>query len=134
MLATEQALEAEAVERHDYGAAPVVPKRLIDRAIATKQASLGATLTRRQQLTIRGVCRSGRDLEVVVGVAGAGKTTTLDAIRHAYELDGRRVIGTATSDKQPAPSLVTQPSSHPPSNPCCGTSTTAPCGSIDAAS
>lgn len=97
VLATEQALEAEAVERHDYGAAPVVPKRLIDRAIATKQASLGATLTRRQQLTIRGVCRSGRDLEVVVGVAGAGKTTTLDAIRHAYELDGRRVIGTATS-------------------------------------
>jgi AAA domain/Viral (Superfamily 1) RNA helicase len=40
---------------------------------------------------------SGRQLELVLGVAGAGKTTALDALRAAYQDQGYRVLGTATS-------------------------------------
>jgi conjugative relaxase-like TrwC/TraI family protein len=97
VLATEQAIESRAFARHATGAASVVPDRLVGIAIETKEHALGGPLTASQRETVRGICRSGRDLDLVVGVAGAGKTTALEAIRHAYERDGHRVLGTATS-------------------------------------
>ncbi len=39
----------------------------------------------------------GRGLELIVGIAGSGKTTALAALRQAFESDGYRVIGTSTS-------------------------------------
>ena len=46
---------------------------------------------------ITAVATSGRGVELVLGVAGAGKTTALDAVRQAFETAGYRVIGTSTS-------------------------------------
>ncbi len=46
---------------------------------------------------MRAVCSSGRSVEVVVGVAGSGKTTALDAAASALEESGYRVVGTSTS-------------------------------------
>jgi hypothetical protein len=43
------------------------------------------------------ICTSRRGAEIVVGVAGAGKTTMLKAVAAAFEASGCRVIGTATS-------------------------------------
>lgn len=44
-----------------------------------------------------GITGSGHGVDLVIGVAGAGKTTMLDVVRMAYEAEGYTVIGTATS-------------------------------------
>ena len=44
-----------------------------------------------------GICTSGRGAELVVGVAGAGKTTMLRAVAEAFERSDHQVLGTATS-------------------------------------
>jgi len=63
-----------------------------------KQRSLGGVLlTAGQQQAVSGITGSGRGVELVVGVAGAGKTTALDAVRIAFETAGYTVVGTATS-------------------------------------
>lgn len=43
------------------------------------------------------ITTSGRGTELVVGVAGSGKTTALAAVRDAFEAEGFTVIGTSTS-------------------------------------
>ena len=43
------------------------------------------------------MCTSGRGVDLVVGVAGSGKTTALAAARDAFEAAGYEVIGTSTS-------------------------------------
>ena len=40
---------------------------------------------------------SGHRLDLVTGVAGSGKTTTLTAVREGFESAGYIVLGTATS-------------------------------------
>jgi len=40
---------------------------------------------------------SGHRLDLVTGVAGSGKTTTLAAVRDGFESAGYTVLGTATS-------------------------------------
>ena len=43
------------------------------------------------------ICGSGRAVDVIVGVAGSGKTTALDVAARALEAAGYQVLGTATS-------------------------------------
>ena len=45
----------------------------------------------------RAILTSGRGVELVVGVAGSGKTTALAAARDAFEAAGYEVVGTSTS-------------------------------------
>lgn len=66
-------------------------------AVRDKEWSIGARLTPGQRSLVVEASTSGRQLELVLGVAGAGKTTALDALRSAFEESGCRVIGTATS-------------------------------------
>ena len=66
-------------------------------AVRDKERSIGARLTAGQRDLVTTAATSGRQLELVLGVAGAGKTTALDALRAAYEDAGCRAIGTATS-------------------------------------
>ena len=40
---------------------------------------------------------SGHSVDLVIGVAGSGKSTTLSAVRAGFEAAGYRVIGAATS-------------------------------------
>ncbi len=65
--------------------------------IQQKQAALGRSLTRSQQAAIANVFASGRGLDLIVGVAGSGKTTALDVLRAGYEDQGYRLLGTAIS-------------------------------------
>ena len=44
-----------------------------------------------------GLMTDGHRLDVVVGIAGSGKTTTLSAVRAGFETAGYTVVGTATS-------------------------------------
>ena len=97
VLATEQAVEAvaERLVARENSAAVAQPDT--SRAIADKEAALGQSLTDGQRSAIGRVLASGRGIDLVVGVAGSGKTTALDVMRAAYEGSGYRVLGTAIS-------------------------------------
>jgi len=72
------------------------------------ESSLAASLAARphlaeeQRTLVDETARSGDAITVVVGKAGAGKTTALDALRDAYERDGYRVVGAALSARAAA--------------------------------
>ncbi|MDZ7676919.1 MAG: MobF family relaxase, partial [Acidimicrobiales bacterium] len=66
-------------------------------AVRDKQRDIGARLIHGQRQLVHAAATSGRQLELVLGVAGAGKTTALDALRASFETTGHRVLGTATS-------------------------------------
>ena len=96
-IATEAAIAAlvsSEVARTDAPAVLADAPRL---AIFHQEAELGASLTLGQQAAILAITTSGRGVEHVVGVAGAGKTTALAAVREAFESEGFEVIGTSTS-------------------------------------
>ncbi|MGH9286172.1 MAG: ATP-dependent DNA helicase, partial [Acidimicrobiales bacterium] len=77
--------------------APAVPFPAIDTAIAAKEHALGRALTAGQTNAVIALATSGRGANVVVGLAGSGKTTVLDVARAAFEAAGYRVLGTSTS-------------------------------------
>ncbi|MFP5377497.1 MAG: ATP-dependent RecD-like DNA helicase, partial [Acidimicrobiia bacterium] len=107
MLAAEAAVEtvaARLAEREDRAR---VSPAAVEVAVAEKQATLGRPLTAGQRRAVGMICGSGRGLDVVVGVAGSGKTTALEVVRAAFEADGYRVLGTAVSG-QAARALATE--------------------------
>ena len=65
-------------------------------AIARANARLGHQLSKGQQAAVHQICGPSRFV-VIEGVAGAGKTTAIDAARDAHQLSGWQVLGTATS-------------------------------------
>ncbi|MGI8756298.1 MAG: MobF family relaxase [Acidimicrobiales bacterium] len=54
-------------------------------------------LTSGQRRAVDAVCTSGRGLDLLIGVAGSGKTTALAVVHDAYRGAGYRVLGTAIS-------------------------------------
>jgi conjugative relaxase-like TrwC/TraI family protein len=96
-IAREQSIAAAVeieVGRSDAPAVSVVAAR---RAVLGREDSLGASLTPGQREAVMAVATSGRGVELVVGVAGAGKTTALAAVAEAFEAEGYAVVGTSTS-------------------------------------
>ncbi len=91
------ALEAEArlLARAEKVTAPTVAAR------AAGRAGGGGTvpLTDEQRRAAESICRSGRQVDVLVGPAGAGKTTTMRALRAAWVSEHGRgsVVGLAPS-------------------------------------
>jgi conjugative relaxase-like TrwC/TraI family protein len=78
--------------------APAVGFGVVERAIWAKEATLaGLALTVGQVDAAIALATSGRGAELVLGVAGAGKTTMVDVVRAAFEAGGYRVVGTSTS-------------------------------------
>jgi conjugative relaxase-like TrwC/TraI family protein len=96
VLATEARIAA-AVERLAEEPFPVVDDGAVAAAIARKETQIARRLTPGQAAAVAAVAGSGRRADVVVGVAGAGKTTALDAATSVLEDAGHRVIGTSTS-------------------------------------
>jgi hypothetical protein len=96
VLTTEHAI-ANAVERLIDQDGPRLDPAEVQEAIAAKQDEIGAELSKGQQAAVNAICTSGRAVDVIVGIAGSGKTTALDAATTALEHAGHRVIGTATS-------------------------------------
>ncbi len=97
VLATEVAVEAVAERLAERAHQAVVTPDVVAAAIADRERRLKARLTTGQQRTIAAVTTSGRALDLVVGVAGSGKTTALDLARGVFAAQGYRVLGTAIS-------------------------------------
>jgi conjugative relaxase-like TrwC/TraI family protein len=96
VLAAEAAIAAVA-QRLATSPAAAVPADVVDGCLRVKEQALGAPLAAGQRAAAIGVCTGGGGLDVIVGVAGAGKTTALDVVRSAFEAAGCRVLGSATS-------------------------------------
>ena len=97
VLAAEAAVEQVAARLAGADDRPSLRRATVEGAVAVKQAALGRPLTVGQRRAVAVICGSGRGLDVVVGVAGSGKTTALEVVRSAFETDGYRVLGTAVS-------------------------------------
>lgn len=94
MLALEQNLAEHAVarkaeDRHKVSAAA------IETAIREAEEAAGFSLKAAQRAAVEHVCAGGDGISCINGVAGAGKSTGLDAARRAWEAAGYRVRGTA---------------------------------------
>jgi hypothetical protein len=87
-------LVARGGERTDAAA---VPAHIVAGTLDRTEAVLGHELSASQRTVVVDICTSGRDVELVVGLAGAGKTTVMAAVRGAYEEAGCTVLGTAVS-------------------------------------
>lgn len=97
VLDTEDAVANTAQRLAARSDAPACPE-LAHRADGIGRLSVdGQRLTAGQAHAVHGVLTSGRGLDVIVGVAGSGKTTALQIIRTGFAMHGYRVLGTATS-------------------------------------
>jgi conjugative relaxase-like TrwC/TraI family protein len=89
LLAVEQRLVTSATGRTD-GHTAVVSHQAVRDALAAHRTA-GAD----QQAMVRDVCQGGHGVAVVVGRAGTGKTFALGIARHAWQLDGYRLLAVA---------------------------------------
>jgi conjugative relaxase-like TrwC/TraI family protein len=89
LLAVEQRLVAAATSRTGEQA-----------AVTSHQAVRGALIAhpsagQDQQAMVRDLCQGGQGVALVVGRAGTGKTFALGIARHAWQLDGYRLLAAA---------------------------------------
>jgi conjugative relaxase-like TrwC/TraI family protein len=89
LLGVEQRLVAAAVDRIGERTA-VVSHDGVRAALAAHP-----TAGHDQQAMVRDLCQGGSGVAVVVGRAGTGKTFALGIARHAWQLDGYRLLATA---------------------------------------
>jgi conjugative relaxase-like TrwC/TraI family protein len=89
LLAVEQRLVAAATGRTVEQTA-VASHEAVGEAL-TAHPTAGAD----QQAMVRDVCQGGQGVAVVVGRAGTGKTFALGIARHAWQLDGHRLLAAA---------------------------------------
>jgi len=78
---------------------PAVPEPHVEAQLRTLETRLerqGGQLTAEQRDAVALAC-SGRQLVMIEGQAGSGKSTTLAAIGRAHQADGRRLIITSTA-------------------------------------
>ena len=88
-------LEAALLERAEIHAGRFGPRLDVDRVSAV--VSHHRALSDEQRSMVERLATSGAGLEVVVGKAGAGKTTALSLARQAFEESGFEVTGAALS-------------------------------------
>lgn len=96
VLLAEQTI-ARTVEHLAERPGPGLAAERVASAVAAKELAIGRSLTAGQRAAVEALCSSGRAVSVVIGVAGSGKTTALDAASAALETAGYRVLGTSTS-------------------------------------
>jgi len=111
-IAREQAIASCVESQVTRTGAPAVSPEAAHAAVARTEANLCRPLTDGQRAAVEGILTSGRGVELVVGIAGSGKTTALDAARDAFEAAGYKLVGTSTSG-QAARTWPPRPASSP---------------------
>lgn len=100
VFSSEHLLEAEdrLLKRAEKTTAPTVPLETIE-TITSKPDKEGRLLGEDQTAALTAIALSGRVVDVLVGPAGAGKTTAMKALRRAWETENGRgsVVGLAPS-------------------------------------
>jgi conjugative relaxase-like TrwC/TraI family protein len=89
LLAVEQRLVAAATDRTGEQAAVASHQAVRDALVAHPTAGPD------QQAMVRDLCQGGAGVALVVGRAGTGKTFALGIARHAWQLDGYRLLASA---------------------------------------
>ncbi|MHB1444692.1 MAG: MobF family relaxase [Acidimicrobiales bacterium] len=69
----------------------------VESAVAEVAARRGYGLSPEQESLVRHIAGDGLGIDAVIGVAGSGKTTALEALGLAWSKAGHRVLGSATS-------------------------------------
>lgn len=87
--------EARLLARAERATGPTVRETVVQRHFARGRVELSAE----QCGVVAAICASGRVVDVLVGPAGAGKTTTMNALRSAWSAEHGRgsVVGLAPS-------------------------------------
>jgi conjugative relaxase-like TrwC/TraI family protein len=96
VLAAEHTIAAT-IETLADQAGPGIDHDTVTAALRAREEAIGSPLTRGQRAAVEALCCTGRAVTVLVGVAGSGKTTVLDAATDALQASGYRVLGTSTS-------------------------------------
>jgi ATP-dependent exoDNAse (exonuclease V) alpha subunit len=89
LLAVEQQLVASATGRTSEQIAVAFHQAVREALAAHRTAGTD------QQAMVRDICQGGRGVALVVGRAGTSKTFALGIVRHAWQLDGYRLLATA---------------------------------------
>jgi conjugative relaxase-like TrwC/TraI family protein len=89
LLAVEQQLVTSATSRTDEQTARVSHEAVREALAAHPTAGQD------QQAMVRDLCQGGQGVALVVGRAGTGKTFALGIARHAWQLDGYRLLAAA---------------------------------------
>jgi conjugative relaxase-like TrwC/TraI family protein len=85
-----------------------------------------ATIAAEQTAMVRDITQGGAGVAVVDGRPGTGKTFTLGVARHAWQLDGYRVLGTAPPGSRPCALAPKASRTSPPATSCSGSWTPPP--------
>jgi len=96
-IAREEAIARSVESQASRRNAACVTPEAAQEAIARAEERLARPLTEGQRQAVEAMLISGRGVELVVGVAGSGKTTALAATRDGFEAAGFVVVGTSTS-------------------------------------
>jgi signal recognition particle GTPase len=104
VLAQERAIAESLGRQLARTDAPAVEASAVSGAIGRAEEELGGALSDDQRAATEAICTSGRGAELVVGVAGSGKTTMLGVVADAFE----RAISSprgwpASTARSPAP-------------------------------
>ncbi|MGW0857072.1 MobF family relaxase [Streptomyces sp. NPDC002690] len=98
VVAAEALIVSQATNRLSTQAA-VVSNDTVDMTLSTVEAQHGGSFTfsDEQRAVLERLLTAGHGIDAVVGIAGAGKTTIMDAARQAWEAHGLVVAGASTA-------------------------------------
>ncbi|WP_449479312.1 MobF family relaxase [Streptomyces abikoensis] len=66
-------------------------------AVSTSEAAQGFAFSSEQRAVVMRLLTAGHGVDAVIGIAGAGKTTLMNAARTGWEAAGLRVVGASTA-------------------------------------
>lgn len=74
-----------------------LPKEIVEQAIQQQESAQGFPLSNEQKISVIAVCKTG--IDILQGRAGAGKSTSMTALRIAYQSAGYKVVGATIAKK-----------------------------------
>ncbi|MFC9949959.1 AAA family ATPase, partial [Streptomyces prasinus] len=92
ILDAEETVRAQALERFDGGAVQLTADQAAT-AVDVFQVAAGFDLSEEQQAAVTRVLTAGHGIDALVGVAGAGKSTLMEACRIGWDATGTTYAG-----------------------------------------